>query len=366
MKSIFKIFLASITAIFFIYLIIPVQAANDFSKHLKFSEIYKGTTIGSLDNNFHISFPGNTYTKAIDVYISESTVPDFPKGVVISKIYSYYILTKEVPANEFEIALRFAASSDSVLAKYLWSFDYKTKQWKKLLTKIDWAGKLAIAKTTNHYGKIVLLEQESVIYQEPVNSYLSFDNQFEIVIPERVDFNELEIKSFNTVLYPEQQARVSDIYQYDMKIADIMKDPIELVFEYEIKDFKMPTALFWDKTTELWKSLPTLADLDKQQIRVQTVLPFSRVALFMIPDRWVGEASWYKYKNCNCAASRDYAKGTILKVTHLGSAKFINVKVNDYGPELWTGRIIDLDATVFKQFGSLRWGVTDVKIELVQ
>jgi rare lipoprotein A len=120
-----------------------------------------------------------------------------------------------------------------------------------------------------------------------------------------------------------------------------------------------------DNNLAQWQKLPTVADLDEGVVSAQTVLPFSRVALFAVPDTWAGEASWYKYKNCNCAASRDYPKGTALRVTCLSNSRSVDVVVNDFGPELWTGRLIDLDAVAFAQLGSLRWGVTDVKIELL-
>jgi rare lipoprotein A (peptidoglycan hydrolase) len=82
-----------------------------------------------------------------------------------------------------------------------------------------------------------------------------------------------------------------------------------------------------------------------------------------------GAASWYKYKNCDCAASPDYPKGTRLKVTNLDNNKSLIVKVNDWGPERdkHPERVIDLDKTAFKKLGSLSRGILkNVRVELVK
>jgi rare lipoprotein A len=82
-----------------------------------------------------------------------------------------------------------------------------------------------------------------------------------------------------------------------------------------------------------------------------------------------GAASWYKYKNCDCAASPDYPKGPRLKVTNLDNNKSLIVKVNDWGPERdkHPERVIDLDKTAFKKLGSLSRGILkNVRVELVK
>lgn len=78
-----------------------------------------------------------------------------------------------------------------------------------------------------------------------------------------------------------------------------------------------------------------------------------------------GMASWYKYKNCNCAASPDYPKGTLLKVTNLKNGKSVKVKVNDYGPDRLKhpDRVIDLDRSAFVQIAGAKQGVVKVRVE---
>ena len=95
-----------------------------------------------------------------------------------------------------------------------------------------------------------------------------------------------------------------------------------------------------------------------------------------------GEASWYDYdldrqdqkcRSNDCysifhatAASREIERGSYAKVTNLSNGKFIIVRINDYGPEEDTGRVIDLSSYAFSQIASLKHGVIDVKIEPLQ
>ncbi|MFH1620649.1 MAG: RlpA-like double-psi beta-barrel domain-containing protein [Patescibacteria group bacterium] len=79
-----------------------------------------------------------------------------------------------------------------------------------------------------------------------------------------------------------------------------------------------------------------------------------------------GDASWYKYKNCRCAASVDFPKGTHVLVRRLDKPeKFTVVRINDYGPERdkFPERAIDLDAVAFAELASLRAGVIEVSVE---
>ena len=73
----------------------------------------------------------------------------------------------------------------------------------------------------------------------------------------------------------------------------------------------------------------------------------------------IGDASWYGYKGCLCAASPDYEKGSQLRVKDLDTDKEIIVTVNDYGPDrsIFPNRVIDLDKVAFRELGSLGCGV---------
>lgn len=85
-------------------------------------------------------------------------------------------------------------------------------------------------------------------------------------------------------------------------------------------------------------------------------------------EGWMSEgyASWYAYKNCNCAASPDFPKGSYVKVTRVSDpSKIIIVRINDFGPErdIFPDRVIDLDKIAFAALGPLGAGVMKVKVE---
>lgn len=78
-----------------------------------------------------------------------------------------------------------------------------------------------------------------------------------------------------------------------------------------------------------------------------------------------GSASWYKYKNCRCAASPDFPKGTRVKVTSLLTGKSAVVRINDWGPERdkFPDRVIDLDKLAFKEFAPTGAGLINVTVQ---
>lgn len=78
-----------------------------------------------------------------------------------------------------------------------------------------------------------------------------------------------------------------------------------------------------------------------------------------------GSASWYKYKNCRCAASPDFPKGTRVKVTSLLTGKSSVVRINDWGPERdkFPDRVIDLDKLAFKEFAPTGAGLIRVSVQ---
>ena len=86
-------------------------------------------------------------------------------------------------------------------------------------------------------------------------------------------------------------------------------------------------------------------------------------------DTHSGLASWYDYdlegypgysKDSRTCASRGYPRGTILRVIY--QDKFTTCRVNDFGPEEWTGRDIDLSSLAFKDLAPLLEGILGVAI----
>jgi rare lipoprotein A (peptidoglycan hydrolase) len=81
-----------------------------------------------------------------------------------------------------------------------------------------------------------------------------------------------------------------------------------------------------------------------------------------------GRGSWYALglpqPDALTCASRTFPRGTYLHVTNLYNRKTVVCRVNDYGPEAWTGRIIDLSRGSFSQVDSLGRGTIPVELRV--
>jgi rare lipoprotein A len=75
----------------------------------------------------------------------------------------------------------------------------------------------------------------------------------------------------------------------------------------------------------------------------------------------VGRISWYALglpePDALTCASRVYPRGSYLQVTNKYNGRVVVCRVNDYGPEAWTGRILDLSRGSFRQVDDLGRGV---------
>lgn len=85
------------------------------------------------------------------------------------------------------------------------------------------------------------------------------------------------------------------------------------------------------------------------------------------PDQ-VGKASWYALglpaPDALTCASTTFPRGTHLKVKNLRNGREVVCLVNDYGPEAWTGKVIDLSRGSFLQIDSLGAGTAPVEIRV--
>ncbi len=83
----------------------------------------------------------------------------------------------------------------------------------------------------------------------------------------------------------------------------------------------------------------------------------------------VGRGSWYALglpqPDAITCASRTYPRGSYIEVTNLRNGRVVVCRVNDYGPEAWTGRIIDLSRGSFSQVDSLGTGTIPVRLRPV-
>ncbi|MGI8983186.1 MAG: septal ring lytic transglycosylase RlpA family protein [Acidimicrobiales bacterium] len=75
-----------------------------------------------------------------------------------------------------------------------------------------------------------------------------------------------------------------------------------------------------------------------------------------------GIASWFNAPDATCA-HRTLPKGTIIKVTRVHNGAVASCKVNDWGPTLETGRLIDLSLDTFEKLAPRGIGLIDVTIE---
>lgn len=86
------------------------------------------------------------------------------------------------------------------------------------------------------------------------------------------------------------------------------------------------------------------------------------------PDQ-VGIASWYALglpapDDLTCASTK-FPRGSYLLVRNLRNGRSVICRVNDYGPEAWTARAIDLSRGSFSLIDDLSRGTAPVNIWLV-
>lgn len=75
-----------------------------------------------------------------------------------------------------------------------------------------------------------------------------------------------------------------------------------------------------------------------------------------------GVASWFKAPAATCA-HRTLPMGTTIKVTRVATGATASCKVDDRGPTVETGRLIDLSLDTFEKLASREAGLIDVWIE---
>ena len=75
-----------------------------------------------------------------------------------------------------------------------------------------------------------------------------------------------------------------------------------------------------------------------------------------------GIASWFRAPSSTCA-HRTLPMGTVIKVTRLHNGATASCTVDDRGPTLETGRLIDLSLDTFEKLAAREAGLIDVRIE---
>lgn len=180
----------------------------------------------------------------------------------------------------------------------------------------------------------------------------------------RVDCEEISHK----MPMPWSLERISPVYQFEFNNKAAYDDhkPFYIQFSYDKDTNDHKRVFFFDNNYGSWRPLPTRDYPKEDFVRSLIHLPYARIAVFTDESRMSsGKASWYAYKGGDYAASPDFPKGSRLRVYNINNNEFVDVVVNDYGPDrsIYPDRAIDLDKQAFSKIASLGEGIIDVSIK---
>lgn len=168
--------------------------------------------------------------------------------------------------------------------------------------------------------------------------------------------------------FPWNLKKESAIFQFEFLNKGAYKNhkPFYIQFSYDDFNENLKQVFFYDKNYDSWRPLPTQDFPEEKFVRSLIHLPYARIAVFSYPDILsVGQASWYRYKGGNFTASTDFPAGSVLRVHNLFNNKFVDVTVNDFGPDrkIFPNRILDLDYEAFKKISDGGEGLVNILVE---
>jgi len=182
----------------------------------------------------------------------------------------------------------------------------------------------------------------------------------------------LEIIELNEKIdNPWQLERLSKVYQFELrnKSAYNGAKPLSLEIKFDKQSAYYKQIYFYDKNYAAWRPLACHELTSNNSVRCDIYLPFARLAVFANPEALVmGQASWYKHKGGLFAASPDFPQGSKLRVYNTANNKFVDVIINDFGPDrrLYPGRAIDLDKAAFKKIAPAGAGLINVRLRPIK
>ncbi|QQG52496.1 MAG: serine hydrolase [Candidatus Falkowbacteria bacterium] len=145
--------------------------------------------------------------------------------------------------------------------------------------------------------------------------------------------------------------------------------PMTVKINYPQKNNQLKQIFSYDFLSGVWRPVPTKDYPAEQYATMTTDATSGWLIVLAKPEvMTVGKASWYKYKEGLFAASPDFIKGTKLRVYNTDNNKFVDVTINDYGPDRakHPDRVIDLDRVAFEKIASLNAGIINVRIEVLK
>ena len=108
-------------------------------------------------------------------------------------------------------------------------------------------------------------------------------------------------------------------------------------------------------------SPPTTTPVTPLTTLLEKVVPPAAAVSSALTKSDSGIASWFKAPAATCA-HRTLPMGTLIKVTRVSTGASATCKVDDRGPTVATGRLIDLSLDTFEKLAPADTGLIDVTI----
>lgn len=170
---------------------------------------------------------------------------------------------------------------------------------------------------------------------------------------------------------PWEYKAITPTFNYSLVSAGLHDPafPIEARIYYKSDDAGLKRIFSYDAPSKTWLSLPFSENISAGYLAVKIESLSGKLIVMSETGKMsLGKASWYKYKNGFFAASPDYEKGSILRVYNTKNGKYVDVTVNDYGPDRakHPDRVVDLDLVAFKKIASPADGIISVRVEPIK